>query len=190
MSLKNTPYYHPISAIAERGITKGFVDGTFRPDSPITRAQFSVFLASDGNLDKTPSWQSRVNIFMPKEKVIELLGQPANITQFGVWIYPFNGDTSVFPKTSEYFDTLDEINVYFTDGGRVLSITVTCSYKGPFTELNNLFSKSIQVPLIPSPREENYAIEVTDGGITYILQENTNGREQLSIYPQPQYINK
>ncbi|HEY9604415.1 MAG TPA: S-layer homology domain-containing protein [Allocoleopsis sp.] len=33
-----------IEALAERGIIKGFPDGTFRPDEPVTRAQFAAMI--------------------------------------------------------------------------------------------------------------------------------------------------
>ena len=38
-------YYPYIDAIAENGVTKGYNDGTFKPDEIVTRAQFSAFLA-------------------------------------------------------------------------------------------------------------------------------------------------
>lgn len=38
------PYHTYINLIAEKGISTGFSDGTFRPDSPVTRAEFSSFM--------------------------------------------------------------------------------------------------------------------------------------------------
>ncbi|RSK28677.1 hydrolase Nlp/P60 [Bacillus sp. HMF5848] len=38
------PYYNDVQALASSGITTGYDDGTFRPDEPVTRAQFAVFL--------------------------------------------------------------------------------------------------------------------------------------------------
>jgi hypothetical protein len=37
-------YYKYIDGLASSKITKGYTDGTFRPKSPVTRAQFSAFL--------------------------------------------------------------------------------------------------------------------------------------------------
>ncbi|MFL8936308.1 DUF4855 domain-containing protein [Rossellomorea oryzaecorticis] len=37
-------YYKYIDGLAASNITKGYTDGTFRPKSPVTRAQFSAFL--------------------------------------------------------------------------------------------------------------------------------------------------
>ncbi len=39
-----SPYYKAIIWAAEQGITTGFFDGTFRPNDPVTRAQFVTFL--------------------------------------------------------------------------------------------------------------------------------------------------
>jgi hypothetical protein len=39
------PYYSYVDAIAANDITKGFSDGTFRPEEPVNRLQFSVFLS-------------------------------------------------------------------------------------------------------------------------------------------------
>ncbi|UCZ51448.1 S-layer homology domain-containing protein [Bacillus shivajii] len=36
--------YDQVQQMASNGITVGYVDGTFRPDDPITRAEFTVFL--------------------------------------------------------------------------------------------------------------------------------------------------
>ncbi|WP_338449571.1 S8 family serine peptidase [Niallia oryzisoli] len=38
-------YFNSINSLAEQNITKGYSDGTFKPDLNITRAQFSVFLS-------------------------------------------------------------------------------------------------------------------------------------------------
>ena len=38
------PYYQYIDSIATNNITTGFTDGTYRPENPVTRAQFSAFL--------------------------------------------------------------------------------------------------------------------------------------------------
>lgn len=38
-------YFNAINSLAEQNITKGYEDGTFKPDLNITRAQFSVFLS-------------------------------------------------------------------------------------------------------------------------------------------------
>jgi hypothetical protein len=45
--LKNKKYwaYDAIQALAENGITAGYTDGTFRPEQPLPRAQFAVFMA-------------------------------------------------------------------------------------------------------------------------------------------------
>ncbi|RBW67600.1 hypothetical protein DS031_21255 [Bacillus taeanensis] len=37
--------YKPIQALVANKITAGYLDGTFRPQSNITRAEFSVLLA-------------------------------------------------------------------------------------------------------------------------------------------------
>jgi hypothetical protein len=39
------PYYLYIDAIAEKNITTGYSDGTYRPEQPVDRLQFSVFLS-------------------------------------------------------------------------------------------------------------------------------------------------
>ena len=39
------PYYQYIDSIAANNITTGYTDGTYRPENPVTRAQFSAFLA-------------------------------------------------------------------------------------------------------------------------------------------------
>jgi hypothetical protein len=41
----NDPYYPYVDAIDSNDITTGYSDGTFRPDMPVDRLQFSVFLA-------------------------------------------------------------------------------------------------------------------------------------------------
>jgi S-layer homology domain len=40
----NSVHDEAIDSIAEAGITKGFSDGTFRPEEPVTRAQMASFL--------------------------------------------------------------------------------------------------------------------------------------------------
>lgn len=40
-----SPYYEAVSTVASRGIVNGFVDGSFRPESELTRAQMSLILA-------------------------------------------------------------------------------------------------------------------------------------------------
>lgn len=42
---KTDPYYKYVDAIAVNNITTGYGDGTFRPDMPVNRLQFSVFLS-------------------------------------------------------------------------------------------------------------------------------------------------
>lgn len=37
-------FYNDIETLAELGITKGYGDGTFRPDNPVTRAQMAAFI--------------------------------------------------------------------------------------------------------------------------------------------------
>ncbi|KIY23878.1 DUF4855 domain-containing protein [Mesobacillus subterraneus] len=39
------PYYSYIDAISANDVTTGYSDGTFRPDMPVNRLQFSIFLA-------------------------------------------------------------------------------------------------------------------------------------------------
>lgn len=59
-------YYSYIDTLAHNDITVGFPDGTFKKNEPLTRAQFSVFLArvmqvgkitEFGNLKGTVTWQ-------------------------------------------------------------------------------------------------------------------------------------
>ena len=38
-------YYNAVNSLANLQITRGYKDGTFRPDRNITRAEFSVFLS-------------------------------------------------------------------------------------------------------------------------------------------------
>ncbi|MBT2661565.1 DUF4855 domain-containing protein [Bacillus sp. ISL-45] len=42
---QSSPYYSYIDAIAANDVTTGYSDGTFRPDMPVNRLQFSIFLA-------------------------------------------------------------------------------------------------------------------------------------------------
>lgn len=42
--LTSDPYFEQITELAERGIIDGFEDGTFRPDSPVTRQQFAKMI--------------------------------------------------------------------------------------------------------------------------------------------------
>jgi hypothetical protein len=44
--LGNHPARPEIEALVARGVIKGFEDGTFRPDAPLTRAQFAALVAS------------------------------------------------------------------------------------------------------------------------------------------------
>ena len=46
-----TTHQHAIVAIAERGITGGFVDGTFRPAANVTRGQMATLLAASLDLE-------------------------------------------------------------------------------------------------------------------------------------------
>lgn len=51
---ENSVYRNAITWAAEQGITTGFYDGTFRPNEPVTRAQFVTFLwRAEGKLDTT-----------------------------------------------------------------------------------------------------------------------------------------
>lgn len=48
-------FYKHISWLESRGVISGFGDGTFRPQSPVTRGQFAVMLyKTDGSPDHTP----------------------------------------------------------------------------------------------------------------------------------------
>ena len=38
-------YYDAVNSLASLQITRGYIDGTFRPNQNITRAEFSVFLS-------------------------------------------------------------------------------------------------------------------------------------------------
>lgn len=42
-------YYDAVSALAEKGILKGYQDGTFRPSQKITRAEFAAILSACGS---------------------------------------------------------------------------------------------------------------------------------------------
>lgn len=42
---QSSPYYPYIDAIAANDVTTGYSDGTFRPDMPVNRLQFSIFLS-------------------------------------------------------------------------------------------------------------------------------------------------
>jgi hypothetical protein len=43
-------YYESVSFLAGRSILKGYLDGTFRPDNPITRAEFATMISGFDNL--------------------------------------------------------------------------------------------------------------------------------------------
>lgn len=38
------PFYNDIEAMAVQGVARGYPDGTFRPDNPVTRAELMAFL--------------------------------------------------------------------------------------------------------------------------------------------------
>lgn len=50
--------YQYIQALASRGVISGFPDGTFRPDAPVTRAQFAAMIRSAFD---APSTRSAIN---------------------------------------------------------------------------------------------------------------------------------
>ena len=45
MSMSENRYYDAVNSLADLQITRGYIDGTFRPNQNITRAEFSVFLS-------------------------------------------------------------------------------------------------------------------------------------------------
>ena len=45
MSMSENRYYEAVNSLADLQITRGFKDGSFKPDLNITRAEFSVFLS-------------------------------------------------------------------------------------------------------------------------------------------------
>ena len=56
--VKNIWYYNAIAYAKKAGIVEGFEDGTFQPDKPITRAEFSKMLARMANEGKDPTGTS------------------------------------------------------------------------------------------------------------------------------------
>ena len=50
------PFHDDIDWLTGTGITRGFADGTFRPDAPVTRGQMAAFMHRlSGNADVDPS---------------------------------------------------------------------------------------------------------------------------------------
>lgn len=50
---QNAYYYKPVIELTERGIVSGFGDGTFRPNSPVTRGQAAKMIAKSVGLNTT-----------------------------------------------------------------------------------------------------------------------------------------
>ena len=47
----SSDHYQPVMNLTARGIIKGFPDGTFKPDTSITRGQAAKIIALASNLD-------------------------------------------------------------------------------------------------------------------------------------------
>lgn len=49
---KDTEYDHYVQLLYSNGITAGYEDGTFKPEEPLTRAHFALFMHRANNVDK------------------------------------------------------------------------------------------------------------------------------------------
>lgn len=70
---KNTKTFRSVGALAANGITKIYEDHTFKPESGVTRAQFSVFFAR--TMDKSFAVNARLNPASLGEAVIGQLNE-------------------------------------------------------------------------------------------------------------------
>ncbi|MBD3157072.1 hypothetical protein GF369_04570, partial [Candidatus Peregrinibacteria bacterium] len=57
------PYERYIEKLAQRGIIKGYSDGSFRPDAPVTRAEMAKMVLMAANLQTLPCDEDRNRFF-------------------------------------------------------------------------------------------------------------------------------
>lgn len=108
VSTKN-PYYKYIKTLAANNITTGLKNGTFKPDQPITRAEFSSFIYRVINkpIDYFAMVDGKkVAQFSAREKAIEYaIGHPGTV------IIPQSNNKTVYPSSF-----LDSKNVDIQNG--------------------------------------------------------------------------
>ncbi|MGB9552918.1 MAG: S-layer homology domain-containing protein, partial [bacterium] len=63
--ISGTPFEKEITKLVEAGVVSGFPDGTFKPDQPVTRAQFAKLVAVAFGLNTTGFTSSTFNDVPP-----------------------------------------------------------------------------------------------------------------------------
>jgi hypothetical protein len=100
---KNNPFYPAVTALIENGVTKLYADGSFKPKSDLTRAQFAMFLSrmmnpyfNENNRDIQGDsifyWGNylhltKVNYETNEEFYMTYDGVLGNVYEHGDWIY-------------------------------------------------------------------------------------------------------
>ncbi|GIN64098.1 hypothetical protein J27TS8_40910 [Robertmurraya siralis] len=100
---KSNPYYQYINVLVANNITTGFKDGTFKPNQPITRAEFSSFIyrVSNKPIEYLAMIDNKqVAQFTSREKAIEYaMNRP------GTAIIPRSNNKELYP--SEFLSSKD-----------------------------------------------------------------------------------
>ena len=100
--------YPAIESLASRGIISGFPDGTYRPDSPVTRGQWDILLAKAADLPGEYSGDTQAAV--REDAVVSLMRAHG---------YPFE-DCEHWDEWIDQFEWVEEeLNRIFTDADAI-----------------------------------------------------------------------
>lgn len=126
----NMAAYQAIINVFESGIAGGYPDGTFRPNHPVTRGEFSAFMARvlEPSFRNTKSNDlaayineeillNGVSLDLTKQEVVARLGEPLS-----TGIDDMYEEYYVYKLKNSYDNTVSDVYISFY-GGRVISIS-------------------------------------------------------------------
>lgn len=160
--IENSPFKASIEYLAERGIVKGYSDGTFRPKAKMNRAEFTVIItqsfASDKEIgtgkncftDVSDQWFARFICFAQMEKLIS--GYPDGYFRPGKSV-SFVEALVIGLKGAQIKIESPEVSGTMASG----TTTATSQWYTPsfeFAHRNNIFSKYALLPGAELTREK------------------------------------
>lgn len=175
---KNSYYAKYVNALADSGITKGYADGTFRPDEPITRAQFCVFVTKGIKLGVKFDLKDRIRIGSTLEDVLNLLGEPNqkyDLVEEGdkrLWIYTNTVEKSKLPPVLNNLSLSNYIQVQFKLNNKVQHLAFFVKPTNTFKETSNMISHSVNLSPYEEYEDERVLVDswLLDSKVYYGLQ--------------------
>ncbi|MFD2442639.1 S-layer homology domain-containing protein [Bacillus sp. CGMCC 1.16607] len=148
---KHDPYYKYINNITQIGVIDGLVDGGFKPEAPVTRAQFCVFMTKAIKLGLVTTLNDRARVIMSKEEIVNILGEPDEKHYrpgWGpeqIWVYTREIDKLKLPIILKVAKAVRYIQLEFFPSGRLRNMRLVFNHNGTFSDFTKTITESLNI---------------------------------------------